>query len=174
MAVLFVTHDLAAARVVADRIAVMYLGAVVECGPADLVAHDPVHPYTTALLAAIPSPGTAPVRLSGEPASPLAVPSGCSFHPRCPERVDRCATDEPILYSLDGTSSRFAACLLTEANLGKPGAGRLLAGVASLSVTRRWCGSRWVRRLYVVRRRSRPPGAMPWEPERSAAATTPH
>jgi peptide/nickel transport system ATP-binding protein len=65
------------------------------------------------LLAAIPSPGTAPVRLSGEPASPLAVPSGCSFHPRCPERTDRCATEEPILYTIDGTGRRLAACLLT-------------------------------------------------------------
>jgi peptide/nickel transport system ATP-binding protein len=115
MAVMFVTHDLAAARFISDRTAVMYLGQIVEVGPTTDVINNPMHPYTKALLAAIPSPGTAPVRLPGEPASALAVPPGCSFHPRCPERIDRCATDEPVLYSLDGTSSRFAACLLTDA-----------------------------------------------------------
>ncbi len=115
MAVMFVTHDLAAARFISDRTAVMYLGQIVEVGPTTDVINNPMHPYTKALLAAIPSPGTAPVRLPGEPARALAVPPGCSFHPRCPERIDRCATDEPVLYSLDGTSSRFAACLLTDA-----------------------------------------------------------
>lgn len=120
MAVMFVTHDLAAARFISDRTAVMYLGQIVEVGPTLEVISNPKHPYTKALLAAIPSPGTAPVRLQGEPASPLAVPSGCSFHPRCPERMDRCATDEPILYSLDGTSSRFAACLLTDVDRDRP------------------------------------------------------
>ncbi len=115
MAVMFVTHDLAAARFISDRTAVMYLGQIVEVGPTTDVINNPMHPYTKALLAAIPSPGTAPVGLPGEPASALAVPPGCSFHPRCPERIDRCATDEPVLYSLDGTSSRFAACLLTDA-----------------------------------------------------------
>ena len=120
MAVMFVTHDLAAARFISDRTAVMYLGQIVEVGPTLEVISNPKHPYTKALLAAIPSPGTAPVRLPGEPASPLAVPSGCSFHPRCPERIDRCATDEPILYSLDGTSSRFAACLLTDMERDSP------------------------------------------------------
>lgn len=116
MAVMFVTHDLAAARFISDRTAVMYLGQIIEVGPTLDVISNPQHPYTKALLAAIPSPGSAPVRLPGEPASALAVPPGCSFHPRCPERIDRCATDEPILYSLDGTSSRFAACLLTQAD----------------------------------------------------------
>lgn len=120
MAVMFVTHDLAAARFISDRTAVMYLGQIVEVGPTLDVISNPTHPYTKALLAAIPSPGTAPVRLPGEPASALAVPPGCSFHPRCPERVERCATDEPLLYSLDGTSSRFAACLLTQADPESP------------------------------------------------------
>ena len=84
MAVMFVTHDLAAARFISDRTAVMYLGQIVEVGPTVEVISNPKHPYTKALLAAIPSPGTAPVRLRGEPASPFAVPTGCSFHPRCP------------------------------------------------------------------------------------------
>jgi peptide/nickel transport system ATP-binding protein len=98
----------------------MYLGQIVEVGPTVEVISNPKHPYTKALLAAIPSPGTAPVRLPGEPASPLAVPSGCSFHPRCPERIDECATEAPILYSLDGTSSRLAACLLTDMDRDRP------------------------------------------------------
>ena len=115
MAVMFVTHDLAAARFVADRIAVMYLGEIVELGPADELVASPQHPYTKALLAAVPRPGTTPARLQGEPASPLAVPTGCSFHPRCAERVARCETDTPSLYSIDGTNERMAACLLTEA-----------------------------------------------------------
>ncbi len=118
MAVMFVTHDLAAARFISDRTAVMYLGQIVEVGPTLDIIDNPKHPYTKALLAAIPSPGAAPVRLPGEPASALAVPTGCSFHPRCPERVDRCATEEPILYSLDGTSNRFAACLLAQSDPG--------------------------------------------------------
>jgi len=113
MAVMFVTHDLAAARFIADRIAVMYLGEIVELGPTEELITSPQHPYTKALLAAIPTPGTPPVRLPGEPASPLAIPSGCSFHPRCAERVGRCDSDVPTLYSVDGTSRRMASCLLT-------------------------------------------------------------
>jgi peptide/nickel transport system ATP-binding protein len=120
MAVMFVTHDLAAARFISDRIAVMYLGQIVEVGPTVEVISNPKHPYTKALLAAIPSPGTAPVRLPGEPASPLAVPSGCSFHPRCPERTDQCATEEPVLVSIDGTGRRLAACLLTGVDRESP------------------------------------------------------
>jgi len=111
MAVMFVTHDLAAARFVADRIAVMYLGEIVEVGPADEIVNDPKHPYTKALLAAVPRPGTRPVRLTGEPASPMDPPSGCAFHPRCAERIDGCERDKPMLVSLDGTGRRFAACV---------------------------------------------------------------
>ena len=112
MSVMFVTHDLAAARFISDRIAVMYLGQIVELAPTEDLISSPKHPYTKALLAAVPSPGGAPVRLSGEPASPLAVPTGCAFHPRCPERVDRCAAQSPQLLSIDGTSRQLAACLL--------------------------------------------------------------
>ncbi|MFS0896686.1 dipeptide ABC transporter ATP-binding protein [Mycolicibacterium litorale] len=113
MAVVFVTHDLAAARFIADRIAVMYLGQIVELAPTEDLIATPEHPYTKALLAAIPSPGKEPVRLAGEPASPLAVPSGCAFHPRCRERVARCSTEVPDLLSADDTSRHLAACLLT-------------------------------------------------------------
>jgi peptide/nickel transport system ATP-binding protein len=111
MAVIFVTHDLAAARFVADRIAVMYLGEIVEVGPADELVIAPRHPYTKALLASVPSPATRPARLAGEPASPLSPPSGCTFHPRCAERIEGCAADKPALVSVDGTSRRLVACV---------------------------------------------------------------
>jgi peptide/nickel transport system ATP-binding protein len=90
MSVVFVTHDLSVARVIADRIAVMYLGRIVEIGPAEQVIGDPVHPYTRALVDAIPDLGRETRVLAGEPASPLSPPSGCAFHPRCPIAVDAC------------------------------------------------------------------------------------
>jgi peptide/nickel transport system ATP-binding protein len=116
IAVMFVTHDLAAARFIADRIAVMYLGQIVEIGPAEEIIGSPRHPYTKALLAALPAPGAAPVRLQGEPASPLAVPTGCSFHPRCKERLDRCSADEPVLHTIGGSARRVVSCFLTQAS----------------------------------------------------------
>jgi len=111
MAVMFVTHDLAAARFVADRIAVMYLGEIVEVGEADEVVNAPRHPYTKALLQAVPRPGIRPPRLQGEPASPQSLPSGCGFHPRCAERIDGCDRDKPSLTSVDGTSNRLVSCV---------------------------------------------------------------
>jgi peptide/nickel transport system ATP-binding protein len=94
MSVVFVTHDLSVARVVADRIAVMYLGRIVEIGPADDVINDPVHPYTRALVDSIPDLGHESRVLPGEPASPLSPPTGCSFHPRCPIAIDTCSDGE--------------------------------------------------------------------------------
>jgi peptide/nickel transport system ATP-binding protein len=91
MSVVFVTHDLSVARVIADRIAVMYLGRIVEIGPAEQVIADPVHPYTQALVDAIPDLNRESRPLAGEPASPLSPPSGCVFHPRCPVAVDACS-----------------------------------------------------------------------------------
>jgi peptide/nickel transport system ATP-binding protein len=90
MSVVFVTHDLSVARVVADRIAVMYLGRIVEVGPAEQVIGQPAHPYTQALVDSIPDLGREFRVLPGEPASPLAPPDGCAFHPRCPISVDTC------------------------------------------------------------------------------------
>jgi len=101
MSVVFVTHDLSVARVVADRIAVMYLGRIVEIGPADQVIGDPVHPYTRALVDSIPDLGREAGSLPGEPASPLSPPSGCAFHPRCPIAVDACA-DPQLDVRLEG------------------------------------------------------------------------
>ena len=90
MSVLFVTHDLSVARVVADRIAVMYLGQIVEIGEADRVTTAPRHPYTRALVGAVPDVGVTPTILPGEPASAMNPPDGCAFHPRCSEATDTC------------------------------------------------------------------------------------
>jgi peptide/nickel transport system ATP-binding protein len=101
IALVFVTHDLAVARKIADRVCVMYLGRIVEEGPTDSVCTGLGHPYTSALLAAVPGalagPGAKRAHLGGEPPSPLAPPSGCTFHPRCPIAVDSCASHEPLL-----------------------------------------------------------------------------
>ena len=112
MAVLFVTHDLAAARIVADRIAVMYLGQIVESGDSDEVCANPSHPYTKALLAAVPDLGKSATPISGEPANPLDPPEGCSFHSRCPDRVAECETRKQVLVSVGRgqTSQRCVAC----------------------------------------------------------------
>jgi peptide/nickel transport system ATP-binding protein len=109
MAVLFVTHDLGAARVVADRIAVMYLGRIVEIGPAHDITGSPRHPYTRALLGAVPGAGAVREALAGEPASPLHPPSGCAFHPRCPVAVDTCASSVPEMVPVADVSVGSAA-----------------------------------------------------------------
>ena len=86
MSVVFVTHDLSVARVVADRIAVMYLGRIVEIGPAEQVIGEPAHPYTQALVDSIPDLGRESRVLPGEPASPLSPPTGCAVPPALPDR----------------------------------------------------------------------------------------
>ncbi|MEW5808959.1 MAG: ABC transporter ATP-binding protein [Actinomycetota bacterium] len=117
MSVLFVTHDLAVARVVADRIAVMYLGRIVEVGYADEVISRPAHPYTQALVASIPDLGRQLRSLTGEPASPLAPPDGCAFHPRCPISIDACA-DTGLDVRLEGRpdSAHRVACIERKAH----------------------------------------------------------
>jgi peptide/nickel transport system ATP-binding protein len=117
MAMLFVTHDLGAARVIADRIAVMYLGRIVEIGPAEDICSSPKHPYTRSLLGAVPGMGALRVPLEGEPASPVNPPTGCAFHPRCPIALDRCAaTDVPLTkvggeMPLHRVGGHFVACI---------------------------------------------------------------
>jgi peptide/nickel transport system ATP-binding protein len=118
MSVLFVTHDLAVARVVADRIAVMYLGRLVEIGPAEDVVANPQHPYTKALVGAVPDLGKPPAALPGEPASPLSRPHGCAFHPRCPVAEAVCEDPEfdPHLIAAPAHRERLVACI----HAGKP------------------------------------------------------
>ena len=99
---LFITHDLALARHMCDRIAVMYLGRIVEQGPTEEVIHRPLHPYTKALISAVPSPDpdarrTEELPITGEVPSGINIPLGCRFHPRCPYAVDECKQIDPIL-----------------------------------------------------------------------------
>ena len=122
MSLLFVTHDLAAARLVADRIAVMYLGRIVEMGPVDQVCEAPQHPYTKVLLRSVPGPGVRHAPLDGEPASPLAPPTGCAFHPRCPVVQSECADSQPPMIDVNGHAT---ACVHTRMHevaidLGEP------------------------------------------------------
>ncbi len=113
---LFITHELAVAKYISDRIAVMYLGKIVEMGPSGDVFRNPLHPYTKALMAAIPVPdprrrGLKKLEIKGEvPVSPIDVPPGCRFHPRCPYATDRCRREEPALREVEG--GRYVACHL--------------------------------------------------------------
>ena len=100
LAYIFISHDLGVVRYMSDRIAVMYLGKIVEQGPADEVYNRPLHPYTKALLSAVPSLTHTRhdrIRLAGEPPKPTSPPSGCPFHPRCPMAQPVCSTDVPEL-----------------------------------------------------------------------------
>lgn len=117
MSVVFVTHDLSVARVVADRVAVMYLGRIVEIGPADDVIARPTHPYTQALVDSIPDLGRESRVLAGEPASPLSPPPGCAFNPRCPIAVDTCA-DSQLNVRLEGVpgNRHQVACIERKAS----------------------------------------------------------
>ncbi|MEA2363380.1 MAG: hypothetical protein QOD71_2525 [Thermoleophilaceae bacterium] len=114
LALLFITHDLSLAWSLCDRLAVMYLGRIVEQGSAVDVIEHPQHPYTQALVAAVPVP-TAGARirepLSGELPDSTNVPSGCRFHPRCPRRFEPCDRVDPPLLATTGPG-QLAACLL--------------------------------------------------------------
>jgi peptide/nickel transport system ATP-binding protein len=109
MAVLFVTHDLAVARMIADRVAVMYLGRVVEVGPAQQVTRSPLHPYTAALLAAVPEPGARLASPGGEPASLVDPPKGCAFASRCPRATAGCLENDPLITDAP-PSAHMVAC----------------------------------------------------------------
>lgn len=118
LTVLVVTHDLGLAWNIADRIAVMYLGRIVEQGPTAEVLGAPKHPYTKALLSVVPDiHHTDPIVLAGEPPDPARIPRGCRFHPRCPVAIDQCRTTSiPILHTGSGADDSIAdhtaACLL--------------------------------------------------------------
>lgn len=116
MAYLFISHDLKVVRQIADEVAVMYLGRIVEQGPPDALFHAPAHPYTEALVSAVPTPlrGTqGRIILKGDPPNPVDRPSGCAFHPRCPRAVARCREEVPALKA--AADGRLAACHLVAA-----------------------------------------------------------
>jgi oligopeptide/dipeptide ABC transporter ATP-binding protein len=111
----FIAHDLGVVRHVSDRVAVMYLGKVVEVSPAEELYQPPIHPYTEALLSAVPIPDPRiearrdRIVLAGDVPNPIAPPTGCRFHPRCRYATEVCRTDEPPLRPF-GTSGHVAAC----------------------------------------------------------------
>jgi len=114
---LFISHDIGAVRYMSDRIAVMYMGKIVELGPADAVIKEPLHPYTQALISALPVPDPKTARgrkvllLQGEPPSPINPPAGCRFHPRCPYIIrDKCEKEEPPL--IEARRGHYVACHL--------------------------------------------------------------
>ena len=111
LGMLFISHDLRAVRQVSHRVAVMYLGRIVEEGEPDAVLHDPAHPYAQALVSAIPQPGRGGTRvvLQGDPPNPAARPPGCAFHPRCPVAARLCRDVAPALKPRPG-DGRLVAC----------------------------------------------------------------
>ncbi|WP_312641498.1 ABC transporter ATP-binding protein [Hydrogenoanaerobacterium sp.] len=116
---IFITHDLSVVEYISDRIAVMYLGKIVEIADAEALYENTLHPYTKALLSAIPvadlDKKSKRIVLEGDVPSPAKPPSGCTFHPRCKNCMDRCKTDIPALkkYMVDG-KEHFVACHLME------------------------------------------------------------
>jgi peptide/nickel transport system ATP-binding protein len=119
---LFVSHDLGVVEHIAHRVAVMYLGRIVELSPTEELFEAPNHPYTQALLEEVPRLEAKKKRFSalkGEIPSPLHPPSGCHFHPRCPLSFDRCRVDRPALKSI--APDRFSACHLNDGEVLRPG-----------------------------------------------------
>jgi peptide/nickel transport system ATP-binding protein len=120
---LFISHDLGVVRHISERVAIMYLGRIVELGPTLSVYESPRHPYTQALLASVPRLVTSEADLAefkpiaGEIPSPLAPPTGCAFHTRCPFAGSRCAAEQPDL--IGTIPGRFAACHLLAGGVGK-------------------------------------------------------
>lgn len=109
---LFISHDLSVVEHISDRVAVMYVGKLVESAPTDDLFTKPQHPYTEALLSAVPKPDPRrrdePIELPGDVADPANPPTGCYFHPRCQYRVDRCETESPALREI--ASEHFVSC----------------------------------------------------------------
>jgi len=114
LSILFVAHNLAVVQHLSQRVAVMYLGRIVETADTAEIFSNPRHPYTRALIDSIPrmsaDSAADPFEVEGEPPSPINVPSGCRFHPRCPVAVDRCRTEDPGLVPVG--PGHASACLL--------------------------------------------------------------
>jgi oligopeptide/dipeptide ABC transporter ATP-binding protein len=127
ISILYITHDLGTAAYFTDRIAVMYLGRIVECGPTRAVLADPQHPYTRALLSVIPVPNPRQRRkrtiLQGETPNPVDLPQGCRFRPRCPVAEARCAATDPQLAEV--ADDHRVACLLAPGYPASAGPPRL-------------------------------------------------
>ena len=133
LAMVFISHDLRVVRQISHRIAVMYLGRIVEEGDSDDLFSHPLHPYTSALVSAAPLPGKklgGRIMLQGEPPNPANQPSGCAFHPRCPVAIARCKSEMPALADLGG--GRKVSCHLA----GSPSTGQTqTAAVAARPAT---------------------------------------
>ena len=116
LAYVFISHDLSVVEHISDRIAVMYLGTIVEMAPAESFSISPRHPYTAALLRAVPMPDphrkTEPFPMEGDVPSPIDPPPGCAFHPRCSHVFERCRSERPSL--VEATPQHFVACWLNE------------------------------------------------------------
>jgi peptide/nickel transport system ATP-binding protein len=112
--ILYTTHDLATAGYFTDRMAVMYLGRIVELGPTRQVLSNPQHPYTQALLSVVPAPNPrrrrARLILKGEIPNPIDIPPGCRFHPRCPRATPECELTDPQLRMVE--AGHLKACIL--------------------------------------------------------------
>jgi peptide/nickel transport system ATP-binding protein len=112
LTLIFIAHDLAVVKNISDRVAVMYLGKLCEVAPSDELYRAPAHPYTNVLLASIPVPDpavdTSAVEVVGEPPSPVLPPTGCRFHPRCPNALDVCSQTEPELREF--AADHYVAC----------------------------------------------------------------
>ncbi len=114
---LFISHNLAVVRQVSDRVGVMYLGKLVELAPSETLFHTPRHPYTRALMEAIPDlemTGRQRIPVGGEVPSPITPPPGCTFHPRCPLANDRCRVEVPAMLPARGTPETVVACHAVE------------------------------------------------------------
>ena len=114
LTLMLISHNLAVVRHLCDRVAVMYLGRIIEVAPTETLFSNPQHPYTVGLLAAIPKMSTAgddgAPAIAGDPPSPLRIPAGCRFRTRCPIARERCEHEDPELTAAPGRPAHLAAC----------------------------------------------------------------